>query len=59
MNVFADPLFQLLYAKARCLCSFVSICWQSLMGGKSFELSLLRETAATGCTAGVRQKQLV
>lgn len=37
-----------------CLCSFVSICWQSLTGGKSFEVSLPGETAATGCTAGDR-----
>lgn len=29
-------------------------CWQSLMGGKSFEVSLPGETAATGCTAGDR-----
>lgn len=38
----------------RCLCSFVSICWHSLTGGKSFEVSLPGETAATGCTAGDR-----
>lgn len=37
-----------------CLCSFVSICWQSLTGGKSFKVSLPGETAATGWTAGDR-----